>query len=443
MSKPLQPVKIGKLGGWGGTLTSLALTLFFVISSPVAFTQNVFVDGVGYDTYVYGDPYDNYSPDVGTVIVNGSGRLDNYGAISTATLNGGTLNNGDNASIGFATISVSGGSGRLYNWGNAHIESVTLDRGDLINEDYARIETVILSQNGIYQNGALYNRDNAHVESVTANGEYVYVGNSNNATIGSLTFSGWRLENYSHIETAILSGEDMRNRGNGHIESATITGGYLENWNNWKERYEDPFINTLNLLGGTVENGARIENMTYVNGIYKGAYRAADTGSIGTLTLASNSASNTGDWGIVENLKFDGDGGGILSITGFADGAFDGIRVTDSVTLANGGVFLDMSDFGAYGSLQEWETVYFEPGGGTLFSVDLFGTSDVDWSDLAYFDLAYGGDTMRLFNGTSWYGTWGITADGLTNNAAIPEPATLAMIGLGLAGLGLARRRRK
>jgi len=34
-------------------------------------------------------------------------------------------------------------------------------------------------------------------------------------------------------------------------------------------------------------------------------------------------------------------------------------------------------------------------------------------------------------------------ADGLVATAAIPEPATLAIVGLGLVGLGLARRRNR
>jgi len=364
----------------------------------------------------HGNNHSNYA-NVGTANVYNFGGMSNYGTIEEANVSGyGWIGNEDDAIIG--TANVAGDLGRIDNNHRAFIGTANISvYGVVYNSSTVGIGTVDISDQGMLRNAGA--RDNAaviNVANVSDNGR-IFNG-----------FDGW----YGYERDGTIG------------EASIQDNGQIDN-------FYTGTIGTLFHNGGTVNNIGTIDHLTYTSGTYDGRQAEGQSrqwsytgnGSIGTLTLAGNSASNTGDWGIVENLKFDGDGGGILSITGFADDSFDGIRVTDSVNLANGGIFLDMSAFGA-GSLHEWETAYFGPGGiGTLFSADLFGTSNVDWSDLAFFDLAYGGDTMRLFDGTTWYGTWGITADGLTNNAEIPEPATLAIVGLGLAGLGWARRRRK
>jgi len=183
-------------------------------------------------------------------------------------------------------------------------------------------------------------------------------------------------------------------------------------------------LGTLNLEGGKVENNGRINHLQVSGGSYSGV------GTVGSLTF---------------NV-----GSGLFSIAPATDGDFTSLIRADRVDLTNAKLRLNVSNMLAddFTNVDAWTMGFFGEFGEGVFSWErLFGTKNViGFDNVALFSIDWGDKTLITFDGIEWSGIgngiWNWSETGI-EISAVPEPATLAVIGLGLAGLGLARRRQQ
>ena len=174
--------------------------------------------------------------------------------------------------------------------------------------------------------------------------------------------------------------------------------------------------------------GVRVESGGTLNTLEFNGGKVENAGTITSMILGGNGFSVSVGTGQANNYS----GNGSIGALSFAEGSGQftiGSLTASSYDLTNADLRYNLTapiEIGQIG----WETI--------------FGTADVlGWNLFANLDIFSGGELLASFNATGreWNGYMvAFDADGI-NITAIPEPGTLAVLGLGLAGLCLARRR--
>jgi hypothetical protein len=133
----------------------------------------------------------------------------------------------------------------------------------------------------------------------------------------------------------------------------------------------------------------------------------------------------------LQSLTFDFNDGGVVStFSAPFDGGIDYVG-GDFETDAAGTLTSVMSDWSDYGITSD----FVNSGSAAVsFQYELYGgSSTVYWSDVGYVELDNGSHGPESF----------LQPDQWSQVSVVPEPSIIALFGLGLAGLGFARRRRQ
>ncbi len=229
------------------------------------------------------------------------------------------------------------------------------------------------------------------------------------------------------VQNSTTSKMVLANSANAYTGNTTITKGTLVISNAGTLGNSDLVLN-----GGTLDITAATTGLTITNGrSIKGSGAITSTGKTFTLngTLAPGASpgaiTNTGDFtlGSTANTITELAGSG-----GVAGVDFDYFNVTGNLAL-DGSLLI---------------TNY------NSFSLDTVGTYNLfDWATKSgNFTNVTVGVTSLTFSGSAWTGDNGIstytfdTTSGDLNIAAVPEPSTLALFGLGAGALFFFRRRK-
>ncbi|MDR3109454.1 MAG: PEP-CTERM sorting domain-containing protein [Planctomycetaceae bacterium] len=226
----------------------------------------------------------------------------------------------------------------------------------------------------------------------------------NDGTVDTVTVNGvgYSTTNYGTVNIVALS-ETGHFWNYGTVDTVTLNGG--------------TFIG----VQGTTVNNASINRGAYSNAGYTGNLYVGYAGSLETGSLH----------GSIGNLSFDPYGVGFLMIKGTSSANFGKVNADGNVDLTGAKVQLEF----LVNSVLEPD---FRIDLATVFNFIGDGGFSTDnwWEDVYSVKAKQGVGYVALDNlGDGWFG--------FQTAVATPEPATMLIVGLGLAGLGLASRRRK
>jgi hypothetical protein len=366
----------------------------------------------------------------GSVVVDGNGNKTYF----WNGINGGT------GTVTTATVATYGGGGYIVNGTGSGSTGVigTLNAG-------------VFYGYGGFCNG----NEGGHGEIDIANvslsnysgSSYNGSGSGSTGVIGMLNFNSGVIENgiangTGIIDIAVLNGGTLHNGANGTgtgvIKTAILNDGAK-------------LYNSYN--GGT----GSIETLIYNGGSY---LAAAGKSSIETLTLNNNKTGSAGEFNksAIGTVGF-GENYGLLTVT--ANGSFDSFTdsvgiygnssATAAIDLTGANVAVNLK--GLFADNSGSREAFIEDFGGTLYFADLFSKfSAVTGTDaFASLSILYSDAESDEITPTSLKG-WNLGTDeargafityNAKTSAATPEPATVLMFGLGLAGVAALRRRKK